>query len=126
MKTVFIGLKTGKINIAWAIIQLREVYVIKKHSRKYYDYMVVWRRANKTNFTIKPGYFEVEWNAATNQFEPLGFMAMFANKKIGQGYEPLVVNGVYCESQCATKLNEVFPDFEAELEQMTTWNLLKL
>ena len=127
MKIIFAGLKTtGKVDTVWAIVELRENMqrpplwdqrnIDPLGLLRIYDYMIVWGRPNgKKRTRIEQGYMDPNF----------GIIAHLINDKIKQGYKPVfkyetnVVNST-------SKLSDISPNFETELERLATWELLKV
>jgi predicted DNA-binding WGR domain protein len=85
----------------WGIIRLGEVENQKFLWNADYKYVTFWgRRGNKLQTKV--------WEGTEYEAQDL------TNKKIKKGYNTVV----------AEKLNEVYPEFQEDLEKTTVWSIL--
>lgn len=116
----FIGwCNDGKHDKVYVVIPIKSHGL--KYGYEYVDYLTVWGRRGKklqcqlkyTNIPRLGGTYEDD---SIEYFYTISSIATLVNSKIKKGYQHVDRN----------KLDQVYPEFEQDLEKLAIWESLKL
>ena len=116
MKITFAGLKTtGKVDTVWVVLDLGPSRKFAYDS--YRDYVIAWgRRGGKLQSMTRLGYDQSGLLYGDTRYSKFSQIGKLINKKLDKEYESID----------KTRLAEVYPDFEKDLDKLAFWETMKL
>ena len=116
MKITFAGLKTtGKVDTVWVVLDLGPSRKFAYDS--YRDYVIAWgRRGGKLQSMTQLGEHQPWFIYGNTRYSKFSHIGRLINRKLNKEYESID----------KTRLADVYPDFEKDLDKLSFWETMKL